>query len=371
MSMLPLIAAGAAALFVTAIVTPLAAKLAILLEVVDRPSDRKVSDRKGIPLRGGLAVVVGCLLGFFVFGLFAEPAEFLIVRGQLATFMAGGTLLVLLGAWDDRFELSAWQKIPFQALASMIAINGGFVIDYFTNPFTLTTSPIPLWLSWLITLGWIMTVTNAMNLIDGLDGLSAGTGAIIAGTLGVICYQADQVGGLLIAVVTMCALLGFLPFNFPPARIFLGDAGALFIGFALAIVAVEGYRKAALLTFVVPLLALAIPLLDTGLSVIRRLRAGKGIFSADKMHIHHLLLAREGSHRRAVLWLYFQTLCFSVIALSFSDLRGYSAYLFLGAVILLTIRMVRNLGILDTQSGESGSDSRPASDGAASKESSA
>ena len=356
MNLLPLVAAAVAALVATAIVTPLTAKLAIFLGVIDRPSERKVSDRKGIPLLGGLAVVLGCLSGFFAFGLIAESPDFALVQGQLATFMAGGMLLVLVGAWDDRFELGAWQKLPFQLLASLIAINGGFVIDYFTNPITLTTSPLPVWLSWMITLGWIVVVTNAMNLIDGLDGLTAGTGAIIAGTLGVICYQAGQVGGLLIAAVTMGALLGFLPFNFPPARIFLGDAGALFIGFALAIVAVEGYRKAALLTFVVPLLALAVPLLDTGLSIIRRLRAGKGIFSADKMHIHHLLLAREGSHRRAVLWLYFQTLCFSIIALSFSDLRGYSAYIFLGAVILLTLRMVRNLGVLQVEEYDSDSD---------------
>ncbi|MCS5638097.1 MAG: undecaprenyl/decaprenyl-phosphate alpha-N-acetylglucosaminyl 1-phosphate transferase [Myxococcota bacterium] len=359
MSPFPLIAAAVAALLATAILTPLAARLAILLDVIDRPSERKISDRKGIPLLGGLAVVGGSLLGFFAFGLAAQASDFTIVRSQLATFMAGGMVLVLVGAWDDRFELGAWQKIPFQLLASLIAINGGFVIDYFTNPITLITSPLPVWLSWLITLGWIVVVTNAMNLIDGLDGLTAGTGAIIAGTLGVICYQADQIGGLLIAVVTMGALLGFLPFNFPPARIFLGDAGALFIGFALAIVSVQGYRKAALLTFIVPLLALAIPLLDTVLSVIRRLRAGKGIFSADKMHMHHLLLAREGSHRRAVLWLYFQTLCFSVIAVSFSDLQGYSAYFFLGAVILLTLRMVKNLGVMQLEETPSARDGTP------------
>ena len=359
MNFLALILAGITALFAAAILTPMTARLAILLGVIDRPSERKVSDRKGIPLLGGLAVVLGCFLGFFAYRLVAESSDFALVKNQLTSFMAGGTLLVLVGAWDDRFELGAWQKLPFQLLASVIAINGGFVIDYFTNPFTLTTSPLPVWLSWMITLGWIVVVTNAMNLIDGLDGLTAGTGVIIAGTLGVICFQAGQAGGLLIAVVIMGALVGFLPFNFPPARIFLGDAGALFIGFALALVAVEGYRKAALLTFVVPLLALAVPLLDTGLSIIRRIRAGKGIFSADKMHIHHLLLAREGSHRRAVLWLYFQTLCFSIIALSFSDLRGYSAYIFLGAVILLTLRMVRNLGVMGVEEYEADSDGSP------------
>ena len=107
-----------------------------------------------------------------------------------------------------------------------------------------------------------------------------------------------------------------------------------------------------MLTFIIPLLVLAVPLLDTGLSIFRRVRTGKGIFSADKMHMHHMLLKREGSHRRAVLWLYFQTFCFSIIALSFSQLKGYSAYIFLAAVIVLTARLLKNLGMLRLQQGD-------------------
>ena len=348
-SLVALIICFVSAATATALLTPLAGKLAIMLRIVDRPSDRKVSDRQGIPLLGGLAVVVGCALGLAGFVIAAEVGGGELVRPKVAAFMAAGMLLVLVGAWDDRFDLGAWQKIPFQLLAAVIAVNAGFEIDYFTNPFTLVFYELPSWVSWPLTIGWIMVVTNAMNLIDGLDGLTTGIGAIIAGTLAIICFQADQLTGVLIGVVLLGALLGFLPFNFPPARIFLGDAGSLFIGFGLSLVAIQGYRKAALLTFIVPLLALAIPLLDTGLSVLRRLRAGKGIFSADKLHMHHLLLAREGSHRRAVLWLYFQTLCFGVIALSFSDLEGYAAYIFLGAVIVLTIRLLRNLEVFSPE----------------------
>ena len=347
MDTLALIIAFGTAALITAVLTPVASKLAILLNVVDRPSERKVSKRQAIPLLGGLAVVAGCALGLFVFTIIAEESQLARVREHLAAFMAGGMLLVLVGAWDDRFDLGAWQKIPFQLLASMIAVNAGFMIDYFTNPLTLVIHMLPLWLSWLLTLLWIVVVTNAMNLIDGLDGLTTGIGAIIAGTLAVICYQADQLSGLLMAVVMLGSLLGFLPFNFPPARIFLGDAGALFIGFSLALISIEGYKKVTLLTFIVPLLALAIPLLDTLLSILRRVRAGKGIFSADKLHMHHLLLAREGSERKAVLWLYFQTLCFGIIAISFVDLRGYPAYLFLAAVIILTLRLLRNLDVFD------------------------
>lgn len=338
--MLPLAAAALAA----AVTTPLAARLAVVLDVVDRPSERKVNVRQGIPLLGGLAVAAGCLVGVLVFDVLGGAAYG--IDRKLVGFGLGGLALVIMGAWDDRFCLNAWQKLPVQVGAAVVAIAFGFTIDVFTNPVTATTHPLPVWVAWPITLLWILAVTNAMNLIDGLDGLSAGTGAIIAGTLAIICWQAGQPAGVVIGVAMLGALIGFLPYNFPPARIFLGDAGALFIGYALALASIQGYRKAALLTFIVPLLVLAVPLLDTLLSIVRRLRMGKGIFDADRMHMHHRLLEKEGSQRRAVLWLYFQTACYSLIAVSFAQLGGLSAYLFLAAVIILTVRLLRNLGLL-------------------------
>lgn len=342
----------AVAALVGAGVTPLAARLAAAIEVVDRPGDRKVNVRQGIPLLGGLAVGAGCLAGLLAFD--AIGAEGFGIGNREATFLGGAGALILVGVWDDRFSLSAWQKLPVQIVAAIAAVMAGFSIDFFTNPFTLTTHELPLWVSWPVTLAWIVAVTNAMNLIDGLDGLSAGTGAIIAATMAVICWQAGQPTGVVIGVALFGALLGFLPFNFPPARIFLGDAGSLFIGYSLALVSIEWYRKVALLTFIVPLLALAVPLLDTLLSIVRRLRMRRGIFDADRMHMHHRLLEKEGSQRRAVLWLYFQTACFSVIAVSFSQLKGYSAFLFLAAVLILTIRLLRNLGLFSIDSSGAG-----------------
>ena len=153
----------------------------------------------------------------------------------------------------------------------------------------------------------------------------------------------------MLGIVLAGSLLGFLPFNFPPARIFLGDTGALFIGYALSLVALEGYlggyRKASLMAFLVPMLALAVPLLDTLLSIVRRARAGQKIFSADRQHMHHRLLESEGSDRAAVLALYFLTACFCVIAVSFTKLEGYAAFVFLAAVVVLTVRLMRNLGV--------------------------
>ncbi len=340
---LPLIVAAG----VAAAATPLAARLAIALGIVDRPAERKVNVRHGIPLLGGMAVALGCLAGLLTFD--SLGVEELRIDSRIIAFGVGSLSLIILGAWDDRFDLNAWQKLPVQVFAAGVAISAGFTIDFFSNPITLTTYVLPWWISWPVTLFWIVAVTNAMNLIDGLDGLSAGTGAIISVTLAVICWQADQLIGVMIGVAMFGALAGFLPFNFPPARIFLGDAGALFIGYALALISTQGYRKAALLTFIVPLLALAVPLLDTLLSIIRRLRMGKGIFDADRMHMHHRLLEKEGSQRRAVLWLYFQTACFSVIAVSFAQLGGYSAFAFLVAVVILTVRLLRNLGLFSIE----------------------
>jgi UDP-GlcNAc:undecaprenyl-phosphate GlcNAc-1-phosphate transferase len=327
--------------------TPIVSRLARALGAVDRPSERKVSRREDMPLLGGLAVALGCGVGLAaalsvagVDGLPIEPVE---------GFIMGGVVLLAAGAFDDRWSLSPRSKLLFQLVAAAIAIWHGYVISGFREPITGVHYEVPWWLGAVITTLWIMAVSNAMNLIDGLDGLSAGVGAIIAATLAFICMQADQVVGVVMGLALAGALLGFLPFNFPPARIFLGDTGALFLGYALALVALEGYiggyRKAAVLAFLVPMLALAVPLLDTALSILRRIRSGQPIFNADRLHMHHRLLESEGSDRGAVLALYFLTGCFCVIAVSFTRLEGLPAVVFLIAVLGLTVRLLRNLGV--------------------------
>jgi UDP-GlcNAc:undecaprenyl-phosphate GlcNAc-1-phosphate transferase len=339
------VAAGVAALS-----TPIVKRLALSIGAFDRPNDRKVSHRPAMPLMGGLAVGLGCGSGLIA-------AHFLVsgdgLSARIAGFAAGATILLLVGAWDDRFTMPAVRKLLFQIVAAAIAIQSGFSVDLFSDPITSTTFEVPLWILWPVSLLWIVGVTNAMNLIDGLDGLSAGLGAIIAATLTIICWQAGQWMGVVIGLALFGALIGYLPFNFPPARIFLGDTGSLLIGFGLALLALEGYRKTAFLAFIVPILALAIPLLDTSLSIVRRLRSGRGVFSADRLHMHHRLLHREGSHKNAVLMLYFLTGCFCMIAVSFSELDGWVAFGYLAAVVAVTIRLLRNLDAfsLDVHSG--------------------
>ena len=320
--------------------TPFVIRFAGAVGAVDRPNERKVSTRASMPLLGGLAVALGCAAGMTAALAVCSITD--LSRG-VAGFGGGVLALIAVGVYDDRFDVRPYVKLLFQMFAAGIAIESGFRLDYFTNPFTGDTHAVSLYVAWPISLVWIVGVTNALNLIDGLDGLSAGVGGIIAGTLTVICWQGEQWLGVVVGLALFGALLGYLPYNFPPARIFLGDTGSLVIGFGLSLLALEGYRKTALLAFLVPLLALAIPILDTGLSILRRLRSGRGVFSPDKLHMHHRLLHREGSHKSAVLLLYFLTACFCMIAISFSQIDGWIAFLYLAAVVAVTIRMLRNL----------------------------
>ena len=346
--------------------TPLVARLARSLEVIERPKGRSVGHRQNMPLLGGFAVALGTVVGLSVVSEFGSgiPAGI----AHLDGFLIGAAVLLVIGALDDRYALTAAPKLIVQVFAASVAIAYGFRVEEFREPLSGMEFQLPLWLSWAVTTLWIVGVTNAMNLIDGMDGEATGIGAIIALTLAAICWQSGQITGAALGLALLGALLGFLPFNFPPARIFLGDTGALYLGFALSILALEGYeggtRKAALLTFVVPLMALAVPILDTLLSIYRRARGGQPIFSADNRHMHDRLMAIRGSPRMAVLSLYFLTACFCILAVSFSRLEGYTAFIVFAAVIALTFRLLSNLGALsideedesddDTDSGPSG-----------------
>ncbi len=343
MELLTLLTVLFGAVCTTAIATPLVSRLAVAIGVVDRPSERTVSHRAGIPLLGGLAVGAGFGMGVYIATrLGAGPSN----PDSLTGLLLGGAVMLAAGAYDDRYGLSALPKALLCSIAAIIAIASGYNIEYITDPISLTSTFLPVWLSWLVTLLWIVGITNALNLVDGLDGLASGVGIIIASTLTAIAWQVDQVFGVCIGVALSGALLGFLPYNFSPARIFLGDTGSLFAGYMLSLLALEGYRQVTLLTFVVPLLALAVPILDTAMSILRRIRRGAPVFAADRFHMHHRLLASEGSHRSAVLQFYFLTLAFCLIALSFTNLHGLTAGGFLVAVAILTLRLLRNLGVL-------------------------
>jgi UDP-GlcNAc:undecaprenyl-phosphate/decaprenyl-phosphate GlcNAc-1-phosphate transferase len=334
----------AVAFFTALGATPFAARFATRIGAIDRPSARGVNQRQGMPLLGGLAVAVA----FFAAMASVEQVPRSVVdAGRWWGMVAGSLLLIGTGIWDDRFGMSALPKLSLQVIAASIAIASGFEISRLSNPFTTQVVELPRWVVWPASLLWIVGVTNALNLLDGLDGLAAGVGIIISATLTVIAWQAGQPLGVFLGLALVGSLLGFLPHNFAPARIFLGDTGSLFIGYVLALLALEGYRRISLITFLAPLLALAVPILDTGLSILRRMRSHAPIFSADRLHMHHRLLESEGSARAAVLQFYVVTAAFCLIALSFTKLHGATAVVFLAAVAILTLRLLRNLGALD------------------------
>ncbi|MDD5746732.1 MAG: MraY family glycosyltransferase [Candidatus Omnitrophica bacterium] len=332
--------AGIVAYAGTAVVRVLAQKMSWL----DKPAGRKVHTR-AIPTMGGIAIWLGFTAGMITaFMIFPELRHvFLLpfIGIGIAAFM-----IVLTGIYDDRHDLNASIKLIIQMTAALIVITAGFEISIITGLFG-GGLPVGV-LSVFITVLWIVGMINAINLLDGLDGLAAGVSGIAVFFMCIAAFKMQNGPVVFLSLCLFGALLGFLPHNFFPAKIFMGNTGSMFLGLLLSIIALAGFQKrTAVFTLFVPLMAVAVPLIDTLLSIIRRLLTGKPIFSADKEHIHHKLLQAEKTQVRAVLSLYFLTFCFGLIALSFSSLRGIYAILALLIVALVTWKWLKDWGFLD------------------------
>jgi len=332
------------ALVVSFFATPAVARLAGRVGAVDRLTDRGINQRPDIPLLGGLAVLLGLVCGLALAS--AISGSDAVFDERMVGFLSGAGLLVAAGIWDDRFGMKALAKLAVQVAAASLAIAHGFEISRLTDPITYTLVELPTWVGWACTFLWIVGITNALNLLDGMDGLATGIGVIIGCTLTLIAWQVGSPFGLVAGAVFVGSLVGFLPHNFPPARVFLGDTGSLLLGYTLALLALDGYQRVSLITFVVPLLALAVPILDTTLSVARRLYSRRPLFRPDRLHMHHRVLALQGNTRSALLQFYSLTAAFCLVALSIRDLGGYVAAGFLILVLLLTVRILWNLGAL-------------------------
>ncbi|MCL5982285.1 MAG: undecaprenyl/decaprenyl-phosphate alpha-N-acetylglucosaminyl 1-phosphate transferase [Firmicutes bacterium] len=291
------------AVTVSMLVTPWAGRLAFRVGAVDRPNNRKIHQRV-MPRLGGLAVFAG----------FAAASALLPAEPRLTGLLLGGAVILLLGLLDDTRGLSPKVKLLGQSLAAAIVVAFGIRIDFINNPFNgyfyLGAFSIPF------TIFWIVAITNAINLIDGLDGLASGVSAIVLLTFAVIAHQIGQTTVSLLALALAAAVLGFLRYNFYPAKIFLGDCGSMFLGFMVAVLAVFGLLKGlTVVTFVAPVIVLGVPVFDTCFAIMRRFYEHRPIFQADKGHLHHRLLSQGYSHRQAVLFIYFLSLIFSAGAL--------------------------------------------------------
>jgi UDP-GlcNAc:undecaprenyl-phosphate GlcNAc-1-phosphate transferase len=325
-------AAFVIAAVVSAMATPLIVRLAVRLGIIDNGEhDRRMHDSPK-PRVGGIAVFFGFAFALFaVLGIaLASPRGLLPAADQfdgihkLVGLLFGSLLILGVGIWDDVMQMRPRNKLVAQIVVALISMLYGFVIAGINNPFDHNPGTnwidFPIWVGVPITLLWYVGMMNAINFLDGLDGLLAGVAAISSVFLFVVAVlHTNPVVALVVAALAGAAL-GFLPFNFNPARIILGDAGSLFIGYVFATVSIIGASKTAIaISVVVPLLVLALPVLDTAAVIVRRASTGKSITEADRGHFHHQLIFRFGLNvRQAVLLLYAVCFVLGAVALAFS-----------------------------------------------------
>ncbi|HQD90697.1 MAG: MraY family glycosyltransferase [Syntrophomonadaceae bacterium] len=318
--------------------TPLAIKAAYKLGAIDKPDQRKVHNQT-MPRLGGLAI----FLAFMIVTLISS-------WGNAAFYgiLAGGLIVFLVGMLDDMYQLSPWVKLLGQCLAAAVAMYFGVIVHFVTNPFDglLALGYLSLPLTFL----WIVGVTNAINLIDGLDGLAGGVSAIAAATMGIVSLLHGQTAVAITAFILVAAIAGFLPYNFHPARTFMGDGGSNFLGFVLACLAIMGTAKsAALISLFVPIVILGIPIFDTFFAIIRRIYKRAPIFMPDKDHLHHRLMALGMSHRRSVLIIYGISAFFGGVAVTLSFITSPKASLLLALLLLAIVIGADRIGMFTGQ----------------------
>lgn len=323
------IAGGILAFAITFVCTPWVTRLAFKIGAVDRPNKRKVH-RELMPRLGGLAIFLGFALVYIVL----MPLN----RLSIGLFL-GGFIIVILGILDDKYELSPRTKLVGQVLAAFTLIAFGLEVQFFNLPF-IQGQWILGWLAIPITILWLVGVTNAVNLIDGLDGLAAGVSGIATAVMMVMAMVMGNVFVALYSAILLGSILAFLFFNFYPAKIFMGDTGALFLGFNLAALSLLGFKQVTLVSYIIPLLILGVPLSDTFFAIIRRLVNGKPISAADKNHLHHCLLALGFGHRKTVLIIYSISLAFGLCAVFLS----LSQRVWTGIVIIAIVVLALQLG---------------------------
>lgn len=308
-----------ATIILSAILTPFVRKLAFKIGAIDKPNARRVN-KVPMPTMGGLAV----FLSFNIANIFLLKNQY--PTDQLVSLLIAQCVVIVTGVVDDIYELKPRQKVLGIIIAALIV--------YFVVGVRMTTITIPFlgtielgWLSLPITIIWILAITNAVNLIDGLDGLAAGVSIIALTTSAITGFFFLNVTSTFVSIMMftlVAALIGFLPYNFHPAQIYLGDTGALFIGFMMSVFSLYGLKNATFITIIIPVIIMGVPITDTIYAILRRVLNNKPIAQADKHHLHHRLMQMGLSHRETVLVIYGIALIFSFISLLYplSNLWG-------------------------------------------------
>lgn len=327
------------ALLVTAVLTPLVRRAALAQGIVDTPSARRVHTRK-IPRLGGIAIVVGFYVPLLaLFALDTGTAKIFFHSPRMVGGLVSGSMLIAgLGLYDDLVGAGAKTKLLVQALGATAAFAGGLRIDALNLPYLgnleMGIFALP------VTILWIAAIVNALNLIDGLDGLAAGVAFFACLTNFVVAYLTQNILIALITGTLAGSIIGFLIYNFNPAKIFMGDSGSMFLGFVLACASLLGagtQKSPTLIAILVPLLALGLPIMDMLFAIARRFLERRSIFSPDRAHIHHRLVDLGLTQRRAVLLLYGLSMLFTAASLALYVGRS----LFIGgALIVLTVSVI-------------------------------
>ena len=310
--------------FVTYTTTPLVRKLAFRVGAIDIPKDERRMHSKPIPTMGGLAIFVA-----FAFGVLA----FVDLDSTYVGLLIGALMIIILGIFDDIYDLKPYIKLLGQICAALVVCFSGVVLEKIT-----WFDQIVFFGNWAIpiTVLWIVAVTNTINLIDGLDGLACGIVAISSfALLAVSLLSAGNPTVTVVAAVLAGACLGFLPYNLNPAKIFMGDAGAMFLGFILSVISIQGFFKVnAVVSFGIPFLVLGLPIVDTAFAIIRRLVKGQHPFRADRKHLHHRLIDMGLNQKQSVSLLYAISALLAIAAVLFAERE------FTGAVLVLVLAFV-------------------------------
>lgn len=335
-------------LAVSFVLTPLIKSALLRRGFVDKPDARKVHTR-AIPRLGGVAIYFGFCFSLVV-AYFRYPTLYEDRTVQLIGLLVASTFIVVVGIIDDIRNIKPWLKLIFQVVAAIILILFGYNIEAISNPIG---SVIELGIfSYPLTILWVIGIINAINLVDGLDGLASGVSLIISMTIFLIGLYFGKTYVALLSIGLTGSLLGFLRHNFYPAKIFMGDTGSMFIGLVIAALGLVSSQKTAVsFAILTPLIALGYPIIDTAMAIIRRAKAKKNIFVADREHIHHVLLSYGYSHQKTVIVLYVICLFFGVMAFLFATFNRFNTFIMgvLFFVALFTFLFVKFISIIKMQ----------------------
>lgn len=318
--------------------TPVIRKLALRIQVPK-------SKEKFVPELGGIAIYASFMVGLLIAVLLA-PEKFQPLQNRLLGLVLGGAVVLLVGVYDDVRGTNCLQKFLGQTAAALVAIFFGFKISLINHPFgeplALGHFEIP------VTLLWIVGISNAMNLIDGLDGLAAGVSSVTGLTLFLVAVYTGNIPTMFLTAILVGSVLGFLRYNFNPAMIFMGDTGSLFLGFLLALISIQGSSQtSAAVTILIPMIALGVPIVDTLYAIARRAVKGVNPLKGDKEHIHHRLLRLGLSHKQAVMLICGVSVVFGVIAFLLTSANDEFTAVLLMVVGIIVYIGVKRLGYID------------------------